>query len=96
LCQQSLVSREVELRIAQQRLVLDELTLGLCQGRFVRARIDLRQQIPLLDHLTFLESDRGQIAADAGFQSDGGQRCHRTQGLHLEGQIALLYHVDGH
>lgn len=90
------MAREVELRIAQQRLVLDELTLALRQSGLVRARIDLREQLALLHHLTFLEGHGDQIAADARFHGDDGQRRHRAQGLQLDGQIALPHHVDGH
>ena len=61
---QRLVALQVGLRLLQQPLVVRELALRLLQRHLVGPRVDLRQEVALLDHLAFLEADLGQLAVD--------------------------------
>src|SRR5208337_3416383 len=58
-----LVTHEIGLRLLQQRLILDLLALRLLERELVWTRIDDREQIALLDRLSFLERDLGDLAA---------------------------------
>ncbi len=72
--QQPLIALEVRLRLRQQPLIVRKLALGLGLGNFIGARIDLRQEVALVDQLPFGEFDVDQLAADLGLHGDGGER----------------------
>jgi len=66
------VPREIELRIRQRRLILGELALRLFERGLIRPRVDLREEIALLDDLPFLKPNLLQLAGDL--------RLHRHRG----------------
>ena len=71
---QFLIAREVDLRLREQALIVGELAFELRLQELVGARIDLRQEIALLDQLAFGEPDLEQLAVDLGLHGDGGDR----------------------
>ncbi|OIQ74046.1 hypothetical protein GALL_443110 [mine drainage metagenome] len=95
---QALVAGQIDLSAFQHGFVARELPLGLRQGGFIRPRIDLREQIALLDLVAFLEVDLHQIAADLGSDGHGRQRSHRAEGVEVDPDIALADNLrnNGH
>ena len=89
LCRQPLIAREIDLRSFENRFVARKLTLGLGQRRFIRARIDLGNEVAFFDFLAFLEIDLDQIAADLAPDGDGGQRRDGSQRVEIDANIAL-------
>ena len=85
---QSLIALEVGLRLRQQPLIVGELAFGLGLGDFIGARVDLRQEVALVDQLPFGESDVGQLAADLGLHGDGGERGHGAERVDHDADIA--------
>ncbi len=72
--EQIAIAREIELRVLQRRLVLGSLAFGLGQLDLEGTRIDLREQIALLNDLPLLERDVDQLAVDAASDRHGVQR----------------------
>jgi hypothetical protein len=66
---------------------LGDLTLGLVQHRLEGPRVDLKEQVPFLDHRPFLEIDLDQIAADAGPDFD------RVYGSRAPGVLEVISHL---
>ena len=66
--------------------------LCLLQGHLERPRVDLREEIALLDDLAFLEPDLGQLAADLRLHRHRIERCHRAQLVQDDADVAF---VDG-
>ena len=62
--QQLAKSLEVDIGIAQQRLVAGQLSLRLFQSDLIGARIDLSQEIAAFHHLSLGEGNFGEIAAE--------------------------------
>ena len=81
---------EVALRLAQQRLVLGQLPLRLGQRRLIGARIDLGDEVALLDRLAFGEADALQRSGDLGADGHGLERRHRSQGVDGQRHVAEL------
>ena len=59
---QPLIAGEIDLRALEQRLVARQIAVGLGEGGFIRPRVDLDEQIALLDLVAFLENDLLQVA----------------------------------
>ena len=87
---------EVALRLAQQRLVLGQLPLRLGQRRLVGPRIDLGDEVALLDRLAFGKADVLQRAGDLGADGHGLERRHRPQGVNGKGHVAGCDRRDAH
>jgi len=66
--------------------------LRLLQRNLVWPRIDLRQEVALLNHLAFLEPDLGQLAVDLGQHGHGVERGDGAELVQDYSNIAL---VDG-
>src|SRR6266851_2274356 len=95
---QRIVPFEVELGILQQGLVLGELRFGLLERHLIGSRIDLGEEVALLDHLALLEGDLGQIAVDLGFDRDRRERGDRPELAQRDRHVAFLHrnHPDRH
>ena len=52
-------------------------------------RVDLREEIALLDHLAFGEGDLQQLTVDLGLHRDGGDRRHGAERVDDDADIAL-------
>ena len=76
------------MRLRQQPLIVRQLAFGLGLGDFIRAGIDLRQEVALVDQLPFGESDVDQLAADLGLHRDGGERGHGAERVDHDADIA--------
>ncbi len=80
LLDQPLVALRSSFASAEQRLVAPQIALHLLRGRFVGARIDLRERIALFHGLAFGEEDFLHDAADLCPDGHGGERRDRAQG----------------
>ncbi len=76
---QGLVAGKVRLGLFKQPGVVGERALGEGERRLVRPVVDLGEEIPLVDELTFLEADLHQLAVDLGLDGDREERRHRSQ-----------------
>ena len=65
-----LVALEIELSRCQQRLVAFQRALGEGERKFIGARVDLRQEIALLDDIAIREVDFRERSADLRTQFD--------------------------
>ncbi len=83
-----LVAFEIQLGILQQRLVTLQRALRLRQRQLIGPRIDLRQQIALVDVLALGEGDAHQLAADLRDDGHGGERRHGAQRVQRDVDIA--------
>ena len=72
--------------------------LGLLERHLIGSRIDLGEEIALLDHLALFEGDLGQIAVDLGLYRDRGERGDGAELAQADGHVALLHrnHPDRH
>ena len=93
------IAREIESRIRQQRLIAPQVALRRLERRLVRARIDLRNDVALVNQLPFGEQDLLQSAADLrphrhiGQSRDGADR--RNADLNVAGRDGCHGHGDG-
>ena len=79
LFEQGRVALVVELGLIQHALIMRQLAFILGLQRLIGPRVDLRQEIALLDDLTFLEADRQQLSGDLRLHGDRRQRRHRAE-----------------
>ena len=89
---QALIAREVDLGALQQRLVAGQLAVGLRQRGFIGPRIDLGEQVALLDLVTFLEGDLLQVTADLASDRHRRQRRHGAERVQIDVDVALADH----
>ena len=66
------VAGELRFGLSQQRLIAGLVGLRLLQRRFERPRIDLEEQVALLDDVAFVEERLFDLAGD--LRSDGNRR----------------------
>jgi hypothetical protein len=66
LLHEGIVALEIDLGRRQQRLVSGQLPPCLEQCRFVRRRVDLHEQRPFLDDISFFKGDLQHLAVDLG------------------------------
>src|SRR6185295_4339672 len=84
------VAIEIVVGILEQSLVSLKLPLHLCQLRLKRARIDLGQEVALMDHLSFAIVDTHELSIHAALGGNGVERCHGTQSIHVNSNVAFL------
>ena len=65
------IAVEIALRLGEQRLVLGQLALRLRERGLVGSRIDLGEEVALLDDLAFVEPQLLQLARDLGADGHG-------------------------
>ena len=90
LCPQDPIALQIEPCVLQQSLVARHLTFHLGQLRFEWSRIDLRQQVPLLDDLTFHKLDVHQLSVDAAVDGDGIEGGNRSKTGEINADVARL------
>src|SRR4029077_16982045 len=82
-------ARQVLLREVDARVRLLEITLGAVELRLVGARIDLEQEVALLDQRALAEWHQFEVATDARAHLDRVHRLESRGVLVPVGQIAL-------
>jgi hypothetical protein len=85
-CEQQ-VAIHVALRIAQLRLILRALRQRLIERGLERARVDLRQQLALLQRLPFRKRHRIQLPIHPCSDLDRVVRLHRAQAIEVPRDI---------
>ena len=85
-----LVAIQIDVRIFQKRFVALVLTLRLFELGLERARIDLREQVALFDHLTFAVVDTHQLTIDAALNSHRVHGRDRSEGVDVNADASLL------
>ena len=94
---EQLVALHVAVRILELGAVLVARRDRHAEGRRERPRIDLRQQLALLDLLALLERDLLDLAVDARVHGHGIEGLHRAEALEVQRHVGALDggHVDG-
>src|SRR4029077_7121438 len=84
-----LVAYEADLRVRQHALVRGELAFELRLLKLVGSRVDLRQEIALLDQLPFGEPHLQELAVDLRLHGDGRDRGDGAQRVDDDPDVAL-------
>ncbi len=79
LLHQRLVSIQIEVRVLEQRLIVDQLSFGLLQLHFIRPRIDLHQQVALMNDLPLFELHFHELPVHPALHRDGVDGRYRAQ-----------------
>ena len=85
------VAGQVELGVFEHRLILRELPFRLSQRDLIGPRIDMGEEVALVDHLAFLERDLDELAVDLRLDRDHGERRHRTQSAEDDRHVAFFH-----
>ena len=64
------------------------MRLRLGERGLVGPRVDLGEEVALLDHLPFLEADLHQLARDLRLDGDGGERRHGAERVDRNRHVA--------
>jgi hypothetical protein len=88
--EQPFIAGGVGLGTRKLRLPLGDLSLGLVQHRLEGPGIDLKEQVPFLDHPPVLEIDVDQVPADAGPDFD------RFHGSSPRSVLVIISHLPLH
>jgi hypothetical protein len=83
------------LSCASLRLVLRLLRDRLIERGLIGARIDLHENVALLDHLALLEGDLDDLAIDAAADENGLVGLHGAEPAQIDGEIGLFRLRDG-
>ncbi len=75
------------MRIGELRRVLRERRARPIERGLIGARIDLRQQLPALDLLAFLEGDLGELAIHLRGHLDRVERLHGAEPLKIDRHV---------
>ena len=89
LLHQGVVAFQIEVRVLEQRLIVDELAFGLLQLHFIRPRIDLHQQVALVHDLPFFEQHLHQLAVHAALDGDGVDGRYSAQARYVDFDVAF-------
>src|SRR6185503_12873219 len=84
------VAPDVDARVFEQCLVAGELALGLLQLHLERARVDLREQVALLDELPLGERDPQKLSFDPAPDGYRLQRRYRSEAVQIDVQLCRL------
>ena len=74
----------MSLGVDQVGLVLRLLGERLIEGRLKGPRIDLHEEIALLDHLALLEADLDDLTVNAAADGHGVKRLHRPETVQID------------
>src|SRR6185437_7923809 len=88
LLEQRLVAREIDLRIGELGLVAREHALLLGERGLVGTRVYLGEQVALLHHLSLVEVDARELAADLGTHGHHAARRDRAQPVERDIDVA--------
>src|SRR5581483_10530618 len=81
---------QVELGVLELRLVARELALRLLELDLEGPRVDLEEDLILLDELPLLEADLLELAVHPRADRDGVECRHRPRGREVDLEVALL------
>ena len=84
LLRQRRIALQIALRVGELSLVLRLLRDGRVERGLIRARIDHREQVALLDLLALGHRHLHQRAVDAGAHQHGIERLHRAEAAQLD------------
>ena len=76
-------------------LVLRLLGDRLIERRLIGPRIDLHENVALLDHLALLEGDLDDLAIDAAADENGLVRLHGAEPVQIDREVGLFRLCDG-
>ena len=87
---EQLITLKIDLGILPLRLVFSKLSQSLLKLDLEGTRINLGEEISLVDKLTFLKRDAAELAIDATANRDGVEGGDRAKAIEIDGQIATL------
>jgi hypothetical protein len=90
LFEEKLVPLKIDLRVFALGLVFSELPHRLLELDLEGTRIDLREKIPLVNELAFLEGNADQLAVNAAADSNGVKGSDSAEAIEVNGQVAAL------
>ena len=96
LLEQRAVALKINARVSQQRLIALHLPLRLQELRLIGTRIDLGEQIALLDGLALLEQYAHQLTLNATAYRYRAQRRHRAQTVEVNIDVARARNAGRH
>src|SRR4051812_25074202 len=76
-------------RGGQGGIVLRELSLCLRELHLKGTSVNLREQVPLVNHLAFGERDVDELSIDAAADGDGIERRHGPEARQIDVEVAL-------
>ena len=87
---------QILLGVVEVGLVLGQLGGCLIEGCLERRRVDLHQEVPLLEHLPFLKADLDDLSVHARAHCDGVHRLHGAEAREHDGEVLPLHDGDSH
>jgi hypothetical protein len=78
------------LHIAELCLIFGELPFRLLELNLERTGIDIYEVLALMDELTFLKIDLGDLAVDTGANGHGVERGYRSKSVEIDRKVAAL------
>ena len=90
-----MITLQVQIDIGEIGLVLLLLGLGLIERCLVRARIDLGEQVALVDQLAFVEGNLVDLAVDAGAHDDRVEGLNGSKAGQVDRKVGFLDRGDG-
>ena len=92
--QQVTVTRQVDARVVQLRLVARQAAFCLAQARLKWARVDLGDQLPGPNLLSFLEMQAEQRPADLGMDNRRVRGQDAADGVDADPDVLLARRLD--
>ncbi len=81
------VPLQIELGVGEVRLILRLFGFGLIERRLKWTRVNLREQIACLDHLSFLKGYYDDLPVDSRAHGDGIESLHLAEAFEIDGII---------
>jgi hypothetical protein len=94
--QQRMVTHQIKLRLLEQSLILEQLSLVLIKNRLIGARIDLHQEIAFFDHLAFLKGNRLQLPGDLSLDHHRREWRDRAEPVERNLKVSLRHRCGNH
>jgi hypothetical protein len=88
--EKKLESLEIHFGVPALGLIFGELPLGLFKLDLEGTGVDLREKIPSVDELTFLERDTDKLAINTAADGYGVESGDRTEAVKIDWQVAAL------
>ena len=91
-----LIALQIDARFVQNRLIVRQLSLDLCQCRLIGPRINLQKGIALMNDLPLLIVHAVDLPHHAAGYGHGINRRHGAERIDVNADIALLRRGGGH